>query len=69
MEDIHQDQERGLTSVEAIDVAIDAIKADIRNVKFSKVYRLGLPGPVARLDKLENARETLESLRELLADR
>jgi hypothetical protein len=57
-----------MNSVQAIDVALDALNADIRTVKFSKTYRLGLPTPVARLDALENARETLTALRDHLAD-
>ena len=57
-----------VNSIEALDVAIAAVKDDIRAVKFSKVYRLGLPAPIARLDTLETAREVLESLREVILD-
>jgi DNA-binding IclR family transcriptional regulator len=57
-----------MTSLEALDVALDAIAADIRGIKFSKTYALALPGPVARLDRLEQARETLSALRDLIAD-
>jgi len=33
-----------MNSIEALDVAITAVKADIRSVKFSKTYALALPG-------------------------
>ena len=57
-----------MNSIEALDVALDAIHNDIRAIKFSKTYRLGLAGPLARLDNLEAARETLSALRDLIQD-
>jgi hypothetical protein len=58
-----------MNSVEALNTAIATIDQAATNIRRSKAYAIGVSDSHQRLDMLHNARETLEALRDLIAER